>query len=103
MDDDDYDNDYDYDTDDTDDDIARWAESLSPEGSPGIISQKMRAYLGDKGYEKALAQNDAAAALYLQKRVAINNLLTIAATYSFIFGLVALVAFVAFVIRYIFG
>lgn len=85
-----------------DDEIAKWAESLSPEGAPGVMSQRMREYLGDQGYEKAVAQNDAAAALYLRKNLLFNNILTLIVFYGTLFGLVGLVAFIALVVKFIF-
>ena len=88
--------------DDGPDDIAKWAESLSPEGAPGVMSQRMREYLGDQGYEKAVAQNDAAAALYLQKNALINSIMQLVVVYGTLLGLVALVASVALVVKFIF-
>lgn len=88
--------------DDGPDDIARWAESLSPEGAPGLMSQRMREFLGDQGYEKAVAQNDALASLYLQKQSLFNSVLSLALVYGILFGAVGLVAAIAIVIKFIF-
>lgn len=88
--------------DDDHDDIARWAETLSPEGSPGIVSQRMREYLGDQGYEKAVAQNDALSALYLQRQSLTNSLFSLAVVYVVVFGLIGVIAAVALTIKFIF-
>ena len=88
--------------DDLPDDIAKWAEGLSPEGAPGIMSQRMREYLGDAGYEKAVAQSDALSALFLQRNSLTNSILSLILFYGVVFGLVALVASVALLIRFIF-
>lgn len=85
-----------------DDEIARWAEGLSPEGAPGVMSQRMREFLGDQGYEKAVAQNDAMAALYLQKQTLLNNILTLVVSYGALFGIIGLVGSTALVIKFIF-
>lgn len=84
------------------DDIARWAENLSPEGAPGIMSLRMREYLGDQGYEKAVAQNDAVSALYLQKQTLFNTLLSLFVFYGVLFGAVAMVASMALLVKFIF-
>ncbi len=83
------------------DDIAKWADSLSPEGSPGVMSKRLREYLGDRGYEKIVAQNDAASEAYLTKQRLINNILSLVVFYGVIFGFVALVASVAVLIKFI--
>lgn len=84
------------------DDIARWAESLSPEGSPGVMTQRMREFLGDQGYEKAVAQNDAVSALYLQKQTLFNTILMLVVCYGLLLGTVAFAASVAILIKFIF-
>jgi hypothetical protein len=84
------------------DDIARWAEGLSPDGSPGVMSQKMREYLGDAGYEKAMAQSEAVSALYLQKNSLTNSILFLILVYGTIYGLLGFVASVALLIKFIF-
>ncbi len=89
--------------DDDADDIAQWAANLTPEGAPGAMSQRMREILGDEGYEKAVAQNDAVAALYIQRYTSINNILVIIQFFSTIFGLVGFVAAVTLVAHMIFG
>jgi hypothetical protein len=78
-----------------DDDIAQWAAGLTPDGSPGLVSQRMREFLGDSGYEKAMAEHEAATAMHLQRQTLINNLLT--------FGVVGLVASVTLLIQIIFN
>lgn len=87
---------------DDDDNIAQWASSLTPEGAPGVMSQRMREFLGDQGYEKAVAQNDAAAALYLHKQTLFNNILSLVVFYGTLLGMVSLVASVALLIKFIF-
>ncbi len=85
-------------SDPSDDDIARWAESLKPEGAPGIMQQSARAYFGDERYDVLVKQNDDAIALAHLRQRAINNILAIVV----LFGLVGLVGFVAVVFKFIF-
>lgn len=85
-----------------DDDISKWAQNLSPEGSPGVMTQKMREYLGDAGYEKAVAQNDAITNLAIQRQGFINDLLSLTVMLIFGFGFVGLVAAIALVVKFIF-
>lgn len=86
-----------------DDNISEWAASLTPEGAPGVMSQKMREFLGDAGYEKAMALNDASANLHIQRQTLINNLLGIAVLWGAAFGIVGLITSVALAIRKIFS
>lgn len=86
----------------SEEDISKWAARLTPEGSPGLMAQRMREYLGDQGYEKAVAQNDAAVTLHLQRETVINNILSVVAVFGVLFGFVALVASVALVVKFIF-
>lgn len=85
------------------DDIANWAEGLTPEGAPGEVSAYMRKVLGDRGYEKAVENQDFYVATHLQRQGLINVLLVIVAFYGVVIGAVATVALVAFVIQIIFG
>ena len=85
-----------------DDEIAKWAEKLSPEGSPGVMSRQMRQYLGDEGYEKMVALNDTLSELSVQRSTQSNNILTLAAIFMMLYGFVGLVVFVAFAIKFIF-
>jgi hypothetical protein len=82
----------------SDDEIAAWAASLSPEGSPGKVAQIMREYLGDSRYEKFIEQNDEAASLHLSRQTMINGLLTM----LLLFSMVGLVGFIAILIKFLF-
>lgn len=82
--------------------ITQWASGLTPEGSPGTRTQQMREYLGDEGYEKVIARQDALADGYLQRQALINSLLSEVAVFGALFGLIALVAAIAVVAHIIF-
>ena len=86
----------------SEEDISAWAAKLTPDGDPGAMAQHMRKFLGDRGYEKVVAQNDAAAALYLQRQTNINNLLSVAVGFGVLYGLAGLVAAVTAVAHMIF-
>lgn len=80
-------------------DISQWAANLTPDGAPGLMAQRMREYFGDAGYEKVVAQNDAATALHLQRETLINSLLSVASLSAIAFGSVGFVAAVLGVLR----
>lgn len=84
------------------DDISRWAEGLAPDGDPGALSQRMREYLGDRGYEKAVEQNDIVSTLYIEKQRLFNNILSLVVVYGVLFVLVGLVAAGTLLIKIVF-
>ncbi len=80
---------------DENDDIAEWAKNLTPEGGPGEMPKRMRELLGDQGYEKAVAQQDASAERYLERQNLINSILTMFLSFGTLFGVVGLFAAIA--------
>jgi hypothetical protein len=84
------------------DDIARWAEGLSPDGSPGILAAHARLQLGDEGYEKMVAYQDTVSKLYLQKQSSIASIWSMVGVYLVLYGLVGFVAIVTLLIKFIF-
>lgn len=83
-------------------DPAEWAAGLTPDGAPGAYSQFMRAQLGDAGYEKLVAHNEAVSKLSLQKHTSITQIYGAVAVYSVLYGFVGLVAAIAAVAKFIF-
>jgi hypothetical protein len=85
------------------DEIAKWAENLTPEGSPGEVASVMRKFLGDQGYERAVAQNELLTDMHIVRQDRINRILGLIVVYGNVFGVLGAGVLLALIIRNIFG
>lgn len=83
------------------DDISKWAESLTPDGTPGLRDAQLRAYLGDSEYEKTMALAEASTEAALRRINLVNSLLSVAVLFWTLMGIVMIVAAVVATLRYL--
>lgn len=57
------------------DEISKWAQSLTPDGTPGAVDSVFRSLFGDKDYEAYKQRGDRLAELQVKRTEIINQIL----------------------------